>query len=101
MGDKEKRAGEDEPRGDILDGAPLYGPDGTKIGTILQVHGQGRATQVMVSLGGFFGLGKKMAVLSGSDLKFSRSEDGGIRAVTHLTTQQLAERISEKYSAKD
>lgn len=92
MDDNGKPAGEDGPRGDRLDGAPLYGPEGSRIGTILQVHGQGGATQVTVSLGGFLGLGTKTAVLSGSDLRFSRSEDGAIRAVTHLTTRQLAER---------
>ncbi len=76
----------------ILEGTPLYGPDGSKIGAVGQIHGKGGAMQVIVSLGGFLGVGAKVAVLRHGDVQFERGDDGSFRAVTQLTNGELAER---------
>ncbi|WP_293798813.1 PRC-barrel domain containing protein [uncultured Bosea sp.] len=87
-----KRMEQDDFVGSVLDGAPLFGPDKSKIGTVAQIHGKGEAMQVIVSLGGILGIGAKIAVLGRGDLQFERGEDGSIRAMTQLTSDQLAER---------
>lgn len=76
----------------ILEDAPLYGPDGRKIGAVGQIHGKGGAMQVIVSLGGFLGVGAKVAVLRHGDVQFERGDDGSFRAVTQLTNDELVER---------
>ena len=87
----DKRADEDSLGGSVLEGTPLYGPDGSRIGTVGQIHGKGDAIQVFVSLGGFLGIGAKLAVLGHGDVNFERGDDGSIRAVTPRTPDQLAE----------
>jgi PRC-barrel domain len=42
----------------LLD-AVVYGIDDEKIGTVAHVHGMGAATQVIVDVGGFLGIGAK------------------------------------------
>ena len=39
--------------------AVVYGADDEKIGTVSHVHGMGAATQVIVDVGGFLGMGAK------------------------------------------
>ena len=43
----------------VLADAPVYGADDRKIGTISHVHGAGAATDVVVDVGGFLGIGEK------------------------------------------
>lgn len=44
---------------DILEDATIYGPDDQKVGTVSHTHGAGAATQVVIDVGGFLGIGAK------------------------------------------
>ena len=73
----------------VLDGAPVYGPNDDKVGTVNHVHGFGVDVQVIVDVGGFLGIGAKPVALSLGDLDFMRDEDGEVHAMTRLTEDQL------------
>lgn len=75
--------------GDILDGATIYGPGDEKIGSVSHVHGAGPASQVVIDVGGFLGIGAKPVGVAISDLEFMRDEDGNVHAVTNWTKDQL------------
>lgn len=45
--------------------AVIYGPSDEKIGTVAHVHGMGAATQVIVDVGGFLGIGSKPVAENG------------------------------------
>lgn len=70
-------------------GAVVYGADDTKIGTVSHVHGMGAATQVIVDVGGFLGIGAKPVALTTSQLNFMRDEDGDVHATTAWTKEQI------------
>ena len=72
-----------------LIGAVIYGPSDERIGTVAHVHGMGAATQVIVDVGGFLGIGAKPVSLEASRLNFTRDEDGGVHAVTTWTKAQV------------
>jgi hypothetical protein len=74
---------------DVLDGATIYGPGDEKIGSISHVHGAGAASQVVIDVGGFLGIGAKPVAVPVSDLNFMRDEDGDVHAVTNWTKDQL------------
>lgn len=76
---------------DILDGATIYGPGDHKIGSVSHIHGMGAATQVVIDVGGFLGIGAKPVAVPVSDLDFMRDEDGDVHAVTSWTKEQLKE----------
>lgn len=90
--DDDKQPNEGSLSESILEGTPLYGPDASKIGTVGQIHGKGEDMQVIVTLGGFLGVGAKVAVLRQGDVQFERGDDDSFRAVTQLTNDELAER---------
>lgn len=90
--DDDKQPNEGSQSESILEGTPLYGPDGSIIGAVGQIHGQGEDMQVILTLGGFLGVGTKVAVLRQGDVQFERGDNGWLRAVTQLTSEQLAER---------
>jgi hypothetical protein len=85
------RLREDELTQDIIDGATVYGPDDSKVATVDHVHGFGVDVQIIVDVGGLFGLGAKPVALSLGDLDFMRDEDGEVHAKTRLTEDQLKE----------
>lgn len=68
--------------------AVIYGPGDEKVGTVSHVHGSGPASQVIVDVGGFLGLGAKPVALPVSDLDFMRDENGTVHATTGLTKDQ-------------
>ena len=69
--------------------AVVYGLDEEKIGTVSHVHGMGQATQVIVDVGGFLGIGTKPVMLTTSQLTFMRDEDGTVHATTSWTREQV------------
>jgi transcriptional regulator with XRE-family HTH domain len=75
----------------LLEGATIYGADDHKVGHVSHVHGTGAASQVIIDVGGFLGLGAKPVAVPVSDLQFMRDEDGDIHAVTAWTKDQLKE----------
>ena len=74
---------------DLLADATIYGADDHKVGKVSHVHGSGAATQVIIDVGGFLGLGAKPVAVGLSQLEFMRDEDGDIHAVTSWTKDQL------------
>jgi hypothetical protein len=73
----------------LLEGATIYGADDHEVGHVSHVHGSGAASQIIVDVGGFLGLGAKPVAVPASDLEFMRDEDGDIHAVTAWTKDQL------------
>lgn len=69
--------------------AVVYGIDDEKIGTVSHVHGIGPATQVIVDVGGFLGIGAKPVALTISQLNFMRDDDGDVHATTSWTKDQI------------
>ena len=72
-----------------LEGATIYDADDHKVGTVSHVHGSGVASQVVVDVGGFLGMGAKPVAVAASDLDFMRDENGDVHAVTNWTKDQL------------
>lgn len=72
-----------------LIGAVVYGADDAKIGTVSHVHGAGPATQVIVDVGGFLGIGAKPVALTTGQLNFMRDDDGDVHATTSWTKDQV------------
>lgn len=72
-----------------LEGATIYGADDHKVGKVSHVHGVGSASQIVVDVGGFLGLGAKPVAVPLSELEFMRDEHGDIHAVTAWTKDQL------------
>lgn len=75
----------------VLSNAPIYGANDEKIGTISHVHGAGAATDVVVDVGGFLGIGSKPVLVSIDQLNLMRDQNGGVHGVTAWTKQQLKE----------
>ncbi|MBN9452257.1 MAG: PRC-barrel domain containing protein [Bosea sp.] len=75
--------------GAILDGAPLFGSGDTRVGTIVQIHGAGPSMQVIVSMGGILGIGETVVVVTHEHIKFTRADDGSLRATTTLSVGEL------------
>ncbi len=72
-----------------LIGAVIYGPQDERIGAVAHVHGAGAATQVIVDVGGFLGIGTKPVSLDANQLNFMRDEDGEVHATTTWTRDQV------------
>lgn len=72
-----------------LEGATVYDPDDSKIGSVAHLHGAGANAQVIVDVGGFLGLGAKPVALDVSSLNFMRDESGSIHATSPMTKDQL------------
>jgi len=68
--------------------AVIYGPGDEKVGTVSHVHGTGPASEVIVDVGGFLGIGAKPVSLPVSQLNFMRDESGDIHATTTMTKEQ-------------
>lgn len=74
-----------------LTDATIYGPGDEKIGTVVHLHGTGAATQAVVDVGGFLGIGAKSVALPTNQMTFMRDEDGLVHAVTSWTKEQVKE----------
>jgi hypothetical protein len=73
----------------VLEGATIYDGHDHKVGTVSHVHGSGPASQVVVDVGGFLGMGAKPVALQASELEFMRDDKGDVHAVTSWTKDQL------------
>lgn len=69
--------------------AVIYGGMDEKIGTVAHVHGMGAATQVIVDVGGFLGMGAKPVAMTTDQLNFMRDEDGKVHATTTWTKDEI------------
>ena len=75
-----------------LIGARVYGPDDSDVGEVSEVKldGQGAASQVILDVGGFLGLGEKPVALDLSSLDVMQAtSDGSVRLYTKLTQDEL------------
>lgn len=75
----------------ILKDAAIYGPDDAKIGTISHVHRTGSATEVVVDVGGFLGIGAKPVLLNLDQVRLMRDEGGTVHGATSWSKDQLKE----------
>jgi hypothetical protein len=73
----------------VLEGATIYDDADHKVGTVSHVHGSGLASQVVVDVGGFLGMGAKPVAVPATELDFMRDEKGDVHAVTSWTKDQL------------
>jgi hypothetical protein len=73
----------------VLKGATIYDSADHKIGTVSHVHGLGVASQIVVDVGGFLGMGAKPVAVPTNELNFMRDEKGEVHAVTSWTKDQL------------
>ncbi|MBN9306146.1 MAG: photosystem reaction center subunit H [Devosia sp. 67-54] len=80
----------------VLKGATLYDAEDHKIGTVSHVHGMGEASEIVVDVGGFLGIGAKPVAVSARDLDFMRDENGDVHAVTSWTKDQLKDMPEHK-----
>ncbi len=79
---------QDELSAANIEGAAIYGPDDSKVGSVAHMHGAGAGAEVIVDVGGFLGLGAKPVALPMSSLNFMRDEGGDVHATTTLTKEQ-------------
>jgi PRC-barrel domain len=70
-------------------GAPIYGEDDEKVGTISHLHGNGASAQAVIDVGGFLGIGSKSVLVSLSQLHMMRDTNGNIHGITSWTKSQL------------
>ncbi|WP_206612749.1 PRC-barrel domain-containing protein [Paenirhodobacter populi] len=77
--------------GDQLKGVGLYSSSDEEIGKIADVElgVDGAATNIIVDVGGFLGIGAKPVALDLSEIAVYKHENGDLRAYTHLTKEQL------------
>jgi hypothetical protein len=73
----------------ILEGAAIYDVAEEKIGTVSHVHGIGEASEVIIDVGGFLGIGAKPVAVPVKDLDFMRDENGDVHAITGWTKDAL------------
>lgn len=85
------RLSNDELIPSVLEGATIYGADDHKVGKVSHIHGTGVASQVVIDVGGFLGIGAKPVAVPVSQLEFMRDEDGDVHAVTSWTKDELKE----------
>ncbi len=74
---------------ETLTGALVYGVKDDKIGTVSQVHGIGTASQIVVDVGGFLGIGAKPVLLPVKGLTFLRDTEGSVHTMTEWTREQV------------
>ncbi len=72
-----------------VEGANVYGPDDSDIGSVSHFHGTGPNAQAIVDVGGFLGLGAKPVAIPVSSLNFMRDENGKVHATTPMTKDEL------------
>ncbi|MBL3569294.1 PRC-barrel domain containing protein [Rhodovulum sp. BSW8] len=74
-----------------LQGQPVIGADGKKIGEIgeLVLTDDGKIDRVIVDVGGFLGIGEKQVELAYGELDISHGEDGDLKVTTVQTEDTL------------
>lgn len=89
-GDRETR----ETAASSLEGKALVGPAGEKVGQIEKVAGD----KMIVSVGGFLGIGAKRVLVPQEEVDIARTGEG-VQAVTSLTEEAL--KAMPEYTAED
>ena len=69
--------------------AEIYGDQDHKIGHVTHVHGLGEASQIVIDVGGFLGLGAKSVMMPAKDLIFMRDDNGSVHGLTSWTKDQV------------
>lgn len=77
-----------------LNGAMIYGDRNQEIGKVSHLHGTGPSAQVVIEVGGFLGIGRKLVSVNMATLEFMRDENGHVHAATDWTEADL-ERMPE------
>ena len=80
----------------VLEGATIYDTEDHKVGTVSHVHGMGSASQIVVDVGGFLGIGAKPVAVPAGDLDFMRDENGDVHAVANWTKDELKQMPEHK-----
>ena len=87
----------DEMTEAVLNGITVYGPQNETIGTVSHVHGQGAATEVVIDVGGFLGIGSKPVLVNISELDIMRDEAARVHAVSRWTKDDLKSRPQHQH----
>ena len=82
----------------VLSNAPVYGSQDEKIGHISHVHGVGTATDVVIDVGGFLGIGAKPVLISLDEVRLMRDGSGNVHGVTSWTKDQLKDLPEHNHS---
>ncbi|RZA28010.1 MAG: PRC-barrel domain containing protein [Proteobacteria bacterium] len=72
-----------------LVGAPIYGADDEKVGTISHLHTRGSTSQAVIDVGGFLGIGSKPVAVGLTELNMMRDTNGNIHGMTSWTKDEL------------
>ncbi len=72
-----------------LVGAPIYGADDEKVGSISHLHTTTLDAHAIVDVGGFLGIGSKPVSVRLDQLKMMRDSDGTIHGTTSWTKDEL------------
>lgn len=72
-----------------LVGAPIYGADDEKVGTISHLHRGGAGPQAVVDVGGFLGIGTKPVIVRLGELDMMRDAQGNVHGMTSWSKEQL------------
>lgn len=72
-----------------LKDANVFGDQDQKIGHVTHVHGMGLDTSVVISVGGFLGIGAKSVRMAVRDMTFLRDDNGKVHGLTSLTKAEL------------
>lgn len=74
-----------------LIGTTVYSQDDQSIGDINDIilSQEGQATQVIVGVGGFLGMGEKDVVLDMSKLQIAATDDGNVKVMTQTSQEEL------------
>jgi sporulation protein YlmC with PRC-barrel domain len=80
-------------------GRDVYGADGKKIGDVSELVAEpdGKISEVVLSVGGFLGIGDKHVAVKMADLK----HDANGRLTVHLTKDQLSQAPAYEYADRD
>lgn len=89
----------DEWRSSKLVGLNVYNANDEKIGDIndLLLGADGKISSAVIGVGGFLGMGEKLVAVPFGDLKFSRDENGNVRASLASTKEALEKAPDFKY----
>jgi hypothetical protein len=83
------RLSDEELNAAELEGAAIYDVEDHKVGTVSRVRGVGLASEIVIDVGGFLGIGAKPVSVPIGELDFMRDENGKVHAVTNWTKDSL------------
>ena len=72
-----------------LVGAPIYGADDEKVGSISHLHTNTFVAHAIVDVGGFLGIGSKPVSVKLDQLNMMRDANGNIHGMTSWTKDEM------------